>query len=201
RRSRRQDRQPRTGEALSRQQILPADMSDDHAIRPIPMMGCPSAARTGRRNAMRSLQKRPRTGTAPGASGEGGADEDRGCWFRRSLPGVIMRRFTLATAAVAVVCAGVAGGADAPLLGDSFSSGLVTNEYAYWNPGSGVDSPRWELTSGTLFSRGGRGWTGIPDAGCDPNVGSSNCTDSAVFRLTSKRYDFCDVTVSFGLIN
>ena len=80
--------------------------------------------------------------------------------------------------------------------------GLVTNEYAYWNPQdpTAVRSPDWELTSGSLFSTGSALWTGRPDT-ANPNATSSNGTDSAVFRLTTRRADFGDVAVDFTLHN
>ena len=54
------------------------------------------------------------------------------------------------------------------------------------------------MTSGSLFARGHAGWTGVPDA-CEPNRRSTNCTDSAVFRLTTRRASFGNVRVQFGL--
>ncbi len=46
------------------------------------------------------------------------------------------------------------------LFTDSFSNpnGLLTNEYAYWNPAlaDSVSSPNWEMTSGSFFARGHR---------------------------------------------
>ena len=72
---------------------------------------------------------------------------------------------------------------------------LITNEYAHWNPGLGVESPDWEMTSGSLFAGG---WTGVPDD-CAPNRLSSDCTNSAVFRLNTKRSDFGDVRVDAQL--
>lgn len=78
--------------------------------------------------------------------------------------------------------------------------GLVTNEYAYYNPidPRAVRSPEWEVTSGSLFARSGGGWTGRPD-GLGANARSSSTTDSAVFRLRTHRSDFRDVAVSFRL--
>src|SRR6266536_4582807 len=87
------------------------------------------------------------------------------------------------------------------LLRDGFDLGLITSEYAYWNPGQGVSSPTWEMTSGALFSRGGRGWTGVPDTCSSLNAGSTSCTNSAVFRLNTKSYAFGNATVSFDLVN
>ncbi|MER5714327.1 hypothetical protein [Streptomyces sp. NPDC002132] len=75
---------------------------------------------------------------------------------------------------------------------------LVTNEWAYRNPaGRGARrSSDWLATSGSLFARGGLGWTGRPDAG-PTGPDSTSATDSAVFRLVSRRRDFGPVTVSF----
>ena len=81
-------------------------------------------------------------------------------------------------------------------------NGLVTNEFAFWNPSNlaRIDSPDWSATSGSLFVRDGSGWTGVPDD-VSPDATSSNGTDSAVFRLNTKRFDFGDVDVSFRLDN
>ncbi len=88
------------------------------------------------------------------------------------------------------------------LFQDAFDrpDGLVTNEYAYWNPTlpDAVVSPDWEMTSGSLFTRDGHGYTGVPDD-VGPNAQSTNGTDSAVFRLTTKENDFGNVAVSFDL--
>jgi hypothetical protein len=56
--------------------------------------------------------------------------------------------------------------ARAALFHDGFNvrDGLLTNEYRYWNHLPSRD-PGWQITSGSLFARGGRGWTGHPD-GC-----------------------------------
>jgi hypothetical protein len=78
--------------------------------------------------------------------------------------------------------------------------GLVTNEYAHWNPRH-PDARRsrvWDMTSGSLFSRAGAGWTGEPD-GRSPDARSARRNDSAVFRLNTRRSDFGDVRVSLDL--
>jgi hypothetical protein len=78
--------------------------------------------------------------------------------------------------------------------------GLVTNEFAYFNPdhaGARL-STDWTVTSGSLFARNGTGWTGVPD-GQAPDAASQAGTDSAVFRLRSRLADFGDVSVSFDL--
>ncbi len=77
---------------------------------------------------------------------------------------------------------------------------LITNERAYFGPDAARvhKSRTWLVTSGSLFSDGGAGWTGIPD-GVAPDVDSSNATDSAVFRVVTRRANFTDVTVSFQL--
>jgi hypothetical protein len=88
------------------------------------------------------------------------------------------------------------------LLVASFPGGteLITNERAYFSPHAvGVHtSPTWIVSSGSLFSYDGTGWTGIPDS-VAPNDNSSNSTDSAVFRAITRRADFTNVTVSFEL--
>lgn len=90
------------------------------------------------------------------------------------------------------------------LLNETFGypNGLITNEYAYWNPNdlSAKHSTMWEMTSGSLFARDGAGWSGIPDSE-NPDRLSINANNSAVFRLTTKRTDFGDVAVSFNLWN
>ncbi len=90
------------------------------------------------------------------------------------------------------------------LLTDTFdgSDGLITNEYATWNPTDplAVQSPVWNMTSGSLFRRAGTAWSGIPDA-ASPDRRSSVATGSAIFRLTTKRRDFGDVKVSLRLRN
>ncbi len=87
-----------------------------------------------------------------------------------------------------------------PLLLDTFtrSDGLVTNEFAYWNPTSPlrIADSKWILQSGSLFARSGVGWTGVPDD-VDPNATSSNGTNSATFRAVTTRDDFTNVVVSF----
>ncbi len=89
-----------------------------------------------------------------------------------------------------------------PLLAASFPGGqrLVTNERAYYDPHApGVrKSPVWMVTSGSLFSAGGAGWTGVPDD-INPNALSTNGNDSAVFRVVTRRADFADVRVNFQL--
>lgn len=78
--------------------------------------------------------------------------------------------------------------------------GLVTNEFAYWNPkrSDAVRSSGWELTSGSLFVRAGAGWTGAPDD-IAPDATSSNGNDSAVFRLTTTDSTFGNVAVDLDL--
>jgi hypothetical protein len=54
------------------------------------------------------------------------------------------------------------------------------------------------MTSGSLFARSGRAWSGKPD-NIDPNATSTNGTDSAIFRMVTRRKDFSNVSVSFTL--
>jgi hypothetical protein len=90
------------------------------------------------------------------------------------------------------------------LVSDSFDrpDGLITNEFAFWDPGdsSSVVSPTWQLDSGSLFVLAGTGWTGVPDD-TPPNATSSTGTDSAIFRLVTRRSDLGNVSVSFSLDN
>lgn len=80
------------------------------------------------------------------------------------------------------------------------ASGLVTNEFTYWNPTDPrrTESPDWEMTSGSLFARAGNGYTGKIDAGL-PDIGSLLNTGSAIFRLNTRNYSFGDVDVSMKL--
>jgi hypothetical protein len=80
------------------------------------------------------------------------------------------------------------------------SEKLITNEHAYYDPhAAGVRvSPVWIVTSGSLFSSDGAGWTGIPDD-VSPNAASSNGNDSAVFRVVTRRSNFLNVNVGFRL--
>ena len=107
----------------------------------------------------------------------------------------------IAVALVLLAAASAAGGDDAAVFAARFKrSGLVTNEFAYWNPrdGRAHRSPDWQIGSGSLFARSGVGWTGVPGA-CNPDPASRTCTDSAIFRLTTRRADFADARVSFSL--
>jgi hypothetical protein len=95
-------------------------------------------------------------------------------------------------------------GAPAPLFKDGFagSDGLVTNEYAFWNPSApdAVTSSGWELTSGSLFRSTQQGWTGSIDD-VEPDARSTTGTDSAIFRLTTRAANFGDVNVQLELVN
>jgi hypothetical protein len=78
---------------------------------------------------------------------------------------------------------------------------LVTNDYAYFNPGNrgAIRSADWLVTSGSLFARDGDGWTGRPDS-VRPNADSTNGTGSATFRAVTRRRDFGNVAVAFDLL-
>jgi hypothetical protein len=75
--------------------------------------------------------------------------------------------------------------------------GLVTNAFAYLHPSNRHSrlSRDWITTSGSLFAKDGAGWTGVPD---DEDTGpdSARHTESAVFRLVTRRRDFGPVRVS-----
>lgn len=79
--------------------------------------------------------------------------------------------------------------------------GLVTNEWAYWNraAAAAVTSPDWEMDSGSLFARSGSYWSGRPDDRT-PDATSSTGTNSAIFRLTSRRHDLRDTNVDLSLL-
>jgi phage replication-related protein YjqB (UPF0714/DUF867 family) len=85
------------------------------------------------------------------------------------------------------------------LFQDSFTGtdGLITNEYAHWNS-DGINSPDWDMTSGSLFRQGNTAWSGVPDS-IDPNKFSSDHTDSDKFRLTTRRTFGGNVKVSLAL--
>jgi hypothetical protein len=81
-----------------------------------------------------------------------------------------------------------------------YADGVVTNEYATHHPntpGAHV-SPVWMATSGTLFARGGQGYTGVPDANT-VDIDSVKGNNSAVLRVITQRTDFRDVVVEFDL--
>jgi hypothetical protein len=110
-----------------------------------------------------------------------------------------------ASAPTPAVAAAPAPPPDRILFSDGFDypEGLITNEYAHWNPThpDALTSPAWATTSGSLFAQSGSGWTGVPD-GCRTSSARSNpSTASDVFRLNSVRRDFGDVTVSLDLRN
>jgi hypothetical protein len=117
-------------------------------------------------------------------------------------------KLAVAVVGVALV-AGLALSADIgherPLLfRDTFDGpdAVITNHHAYFAP-SYVDahrSPLWEVESGCALRDRNRLWTGVPTLG-EPNRDCSNGTGSAVFRMWTKRTDFDDVAVSFGLRN
>jgi hypothetical protein len=81
------------------------------------------------------------------------------------------------------------------------SNGLITNEFAFFNAGDAAsrNSPDFEMTSGSLYGRGGDFWTGNP-ASCDPDPTSSNCTNSDVFRLDTKQRYSGNIAVTLALM-
>jgi hypothetical protein len=115
------------------------------------------------------------------------------------------------TAKLAIAGAALATGASTHLKGSQavyatpVRDGLVTNEFAYWNPDNekAKRSADWQMTSGSLFARSGVYWTGIPDS-CrgqgHPNASSTNCTGSDVFRLNTVRKFGGDIRVSLKLL-
>src|SRR5665213_3635688 len=91
----------------------------------------------------------------------------------------------------------------ATLFTDNFNrpNGVVTSEFDFWD--GTFRSADWELDSGSFFIQNNQGWSGVPDDcsnGMDsPNAQSTNCTDSAIFRLNTRRFDFNNVKVAFSL--
>ena len=78
-------------------------------------------------------------------------------------------------------------------MSDDFSrpngpNNLIVNEWSYFNPDDAarVKSTSWQMTSGSLFSVNGLGWTGVPDDTA-PDRYSGDHTDSQVFRLNTTR--------------
>jgi hypothetical protein len=117
------------------------------------------------------------------------------------------RRFRVLVIALLVVAAAVVAQQviailHRPLLLDDFNrpNGLVTNEFAYFNPHdpAAVRSPTWIATSGSLFVRDNVGWTGPLNQGA-PGPRSANRTNSSVFRIVTQRANFQNVTVAFSL--
>jgi len=91
---------------------------------------------------------------------------------------------------------------DRPVLfaAEPTTAGLVTNEYAYWNPTltTARRSPLWEMTSGSLFAEqtpDGLVYSSGTVDDRNPDALSAAGTDSAVFRLTTVRHDFGDISV------
>jgi len=89
--------------------------------------------------------------------------------------------------------------AGALLMSDDFNRAngpnhLISNEWSYWdhNDSARVRSPVWQVTSGTLFSVNGSGWTGVPDD-TPPDRYSEQHTDSQVLRVYTSRGNFGDV--------
>jgi len=87
------------------------------------------------------------------------------------------------------------------LFDDSFTgtNGLITNEYAHWNS-DGINSPDWDMTSGSVFRQSNMAWTGLLDS-LTPNKYSSDHTNSNVFRLNTFRTFAGNIKVSLALKN
>ncbi|MEU9008429.1 hypothetical protein AB0D12_01285 [Streptomyces sp. NPDC048479] len=121
----------------------------------------------------------------------------RRAWLRAALLGGA----TLAVAAPPVGAALMRRAAvPAPFRPTFPKSGLVTNEYAHWNPGNpGAKlSTVWDMTSGSVFGLNGAAWSGVPDS-ISPNAGSTNGNNSCVFRLASQRHDFENTVVTLQM--
>lgn len=74
------------------------------------------------------------------------------------------------------------------LFADSFDGPdrLITDDFSHWNPSNpkAILSRDWEMTSGSLYSKGGEAWT-----------------ESSVFRLNTVRHDFGDVGLSLDVVD
>jgi hypothetical protein len=126
----------------------------------------------------------------------------RGAPSRRAvIGGLVIGTVVVGAAGVtAALELGGSGGSTAPVppFAPTFpASGLVTNEFAYREPNNpqAHDSADWIVTSGSLFAQDGDGWTGVPDSG-ETGTDSAEHTDSAVFRLVTRRRDFGAVKVA-----
>jgi hypothetical protein len=88
------------------------------------------------------------------------------------------------------------------LFGPSFPSTdrLITNEFSYWSPKNPnrTISNDWEMTSGSLFARGGNGYSGAVN-NVEADALSRRGTNSAVFRLTTRQKSFGNVLVQMNL--
>ncbi|MEV7685508.1 hypothetical protein ACFW1F_14020 [Streptomyces bungoensis] len=115
---------------------------------------------------------------------------------RRALLGGVLTAGAAAGAALVLYGSGRHRAA-APFTPVFTGAGLVTNEYAFRHPhAAGARRCRdWVVTSGSLFTVHGAGWTGVPDTGFT-GPDSARSTDSAVFRLVSRRRDFGAVSVT-----
>lgn len=77
---------------------------------------------------------------------------------------------------------------------------IMVNEYSHWNAehDDAVPSSIWDMTSGSLFATGGRGYSGAVNAG-RVDATSSSITNSAVFRLNTTSFAFGNVAVDLGV--
>jgi len=130
--------------------------------------------------------------------GVAGSSPARPISVTRALPAVLVG------AALALGLSADIGHERPLLLRDNFDGRdrVITNHYAYHAPDA-ADAHRsriWEVESGCALRSGNQLWTGVPTSNV-PDRDCSNGTGSAVFRMWTKRTDFRDVAVSFGLRN
>jgi hypothetical protein len=118
-----------------------------------------------------------------------------------SSAGVVCALLGLSTANASGRVPGAYGvGQERSVFRPSFSGcGLLTNERAYYDrhPDSRRASGDWDMTSGSLFARGGVAWTGRPDDR-SPDAESARSTNSSVFRMVSKRDRFGDSALTLS---
>ena len=84
-----------------------------------------------------------------------------------------------------------------------YPDGIMTNEYALHHPTEpGIHTtPHWDATSGTIYTRQGKGYSGIPDRATQATIDSSRGNNSARLRVITKPTDFLNVSVRFRFTN
>jgi hypothetical protein len=92
------------------------------------------------------------------------------------------------TIALALLVAGCGQSSSTDALHFEGANGLLIDEHSKARDG-------WQMTSGSLFVDGGRGWTGDPNRG-EPDGAPHGTTNSAVFRLRSTAGDLENVSIS-----
>ncbi len=112
------------------------------------------------------------------------------------------RALWLAAVGLVLVLATTRDGVTQPLFSARFGGPgrLLSNEFATYHPDArgAVTSDQWIVTSGSLFVHDGEATNGPLDRS-SPNAGSTNGTDSAVFRAYTRQKFRGDYRVTFDL--